>query len=356
MQTAKIKVVTASGSPYQIGYQHGLAAAEEVRFSIDTYQQMFLNYSHLTWVEAKKRSQAYVPYIKEFDPTLLEEMAGIADGAQVTLEDILALNARSEVVMMQGESLDGCTSFASVGAASAEGKAWLAQNWDWKGSQLDSVILLKIKPEQGPEILMVTEAGILGKIGFNSAGLGVCLNALGTQGAPQGVPLHVVLRGILGCEKISDAIGTINGVKNACAANYLVAHKNGEAVDIEKAPTDFDVFYAEKDYLAHSNHFLSSKLQVVDTSRLMAPDSFIRVGRANKLLARAYGRIDGETIKKILTDHVEYPDSICRHDDPLDQPQFRMCTVFSVMMNLSEATMFLAKGKPCETSYQEYVL
>ena len=41
---------------------------------------------------------------------------------------------------------------------------------------------------------------------------------------------------------MSDAIQKINAQPNACAANYLLAAKCGEALDVEKSPVDFEVF------------------------------------------------------------------------------------------------------------------
>ena len=55
----------------------------------------------------------------------------------------------------------------------------------------------------------LTEAGILGKIGLNDAGLGVCLNLLSTtaDGGRDGTPIHVLLRQMLqSCRSVDDAI------------------------------------------------------------------------------------------------------------------------------------------------------
>lgn len=58
------------------------------------------------------------------------------------------------------------------------------------------VILLEIDQTPRPNILMATEAGIVGKIGLNSEGLGVCLNLLGPEhNTMRGVPIHIILRG-----------------------------------------------------------------------------------------------------------------------------------------------------------------
>lgn len=360
MSEMKMRLIECSGTPYEIGFAHGSKAKEEVLKSIATYKVMFKDYGNLEWEEAKRRSNSYIDYINQFSPDLMEEMRGVAEGAGVELQDILALNARSEVIMVPPEAhtpvpSDGCTSLSVSGDSSKDGHILLAQNWDWKDSQLDSLIVLKINRTDKPSITMVTEAGIIGKIGCNSAGLGVCLNALGTPDKPEGVPLHVVLRGILDQEKVSDAIEKVNSLKNACAANYQIAHKNGACVDLEKAPTDFEVTYAENGLLAHTNHFITPRLyHINDASRLMVHDTFVRLGRTRFLMNKYNGNIDVDVIKTILTDHVDYPDSICSHNDPKDDIGHRCCTVFSIIMDLTEGKILVAKGQPCSSQYYEY--
>mgnify|MGYP002115340558 CR=1 FL=1 len=66
------------------------------------------------------------------------------------------------------------------------------------------MIMMKITQKNGrPTIFMVTEAGIIGKTGFNSAGVGLYLNALSTDQAPKGLPLHMAMRGSQGSYQIS---------------------------------------------------------------------------------------------------------------------------------------------------------
>ena len=55
------------------------------------------------------------------------------------------------------------------------------RNWDWKSAASVSLISLDIlayAPTNRPRIKMMTEAGVIGKIGVNSHGISVMLNAL----------------------------------------------------------------------------------------------------------------------------------------------------------------------------------
>lgn len=53
-----------------------------------------------------------------------------------------------------------------------EDASYLAQNWDWMEAQKKNPIVLTITQAEKPTIKMVTEAGLIGKIGLNSAGVG----------------------------------------------------------------------------------------------------------------------------------------------------------------------------------------
>jgi len=67
----------------------------------------------------------YQPYLSGNFPKYVTEMQGVADGAGVEYEDILAMNVRTEIAF--GAFNDGCTALSWK----AGEKSLLAQNWDW---------------------------------------------------------------------------------------------------------------------------------------------------------------------------------------------------------------------------------
>lgn len=353
--------VEIEGTPYEIGYQHGSIFKEKVAGTIACYQEMFRDYSNLEWERAKELSLKFRDIIMEYNPDYMEEIKGVADGSGFSFEDILALNCRSELVFV-GNEMDkadgGCTSIGISSDAGAGGQAFLAHNWDWKTSQRNSMIMMKIRQKNGkPDIFMVTEAGIIGKTGVNSAGICLYLNALSTDQAPKGLPLHLAMRGILDCRTLAEAISAAVRLPLGCCANFMIGHKNGECVDIEIENEDFDVLYPKDGILVHTNHFVSPRLPILprkDTCKYKFTDSFTSLGRADKLLRKKGKEISETDIMEVLRDHVEYPSSICRHDD-MEQPKGkRMGTVFSMVVNLTEGKIYFCKGNPCEKSYEEY--
>lgn len=347
--------ITASGTPYEIGFSHGKNAKKQVEISIETYKAMFWDYSGISWEKAKDYASTFIPIIESYDKDLMEEIKGVADGSGFDMMEILALNVRSEIVL-QGNHIDGCTSLALTPDVTNDNNTWIAQNWDWKISQRNAVIILNILQQNKPNIRMVTEAGIIGKLGFNDSGIGVCLNALASDSKPVGLPLHIALRGILNSYTLSDVIATVGKFNLACCANFLVAHSEGEAITIEVGPNDYDVLYAKDGKITHTNHFTSLHLtHFKDTGKFAFPDSHLRLGRVNYLLSKQdkFGLSD---IQEILKDHHFYPDAICRHEDMREETKKRMGTVFSIIMNLSKLELYVSSACPCESEYHLYNL
>ena len=75
-----------------------------------------------------ERATGYLPHVRQHSQDMVEEMEGIAEGAGVTLEEVLFLQVRTHL-MKPPEG--GCTAFALEPGASGTGGALIGQNWDW---------------------------------------------------------------------------------------------------------------------------------------------------------------------------------------------------------------------------------
>ncbi|MET3289811.1 UNVERIFIED_CONTAM: isopenicillin-N N-acyltransferase-like protein [Brevibacillus sp. OAP136] len=350
-----------SGTAFERGKQLGHLAKQQIVHNVETYKVLFWEMAKVKWEAARANSVQYISWIERYDAEILEEIRGISIGAELDLLDLIVLNARSEIITnLAGKDVpaDGCTSMAAVPEITTGQEMLLGQNWDWNNRIKQGMIVLEIDQTPRPAILMVTEAGIVGKIGMNSAGVGVCLNFLGTTERQMGVPIHIVLRGILNSHTLPQAIGQVARLTRGTSANYLIAHKEGEVVDVETTSTNYDVLYPDHGWLVHANHFIGPRsILIEDTARIMSPDSHLRQGRASKLLTRYGNDVDTAAFKHIFSDHAASPDGICRHGEtqPVDlgRPMISS-TVFSIVMNLSEGTFELSGGQPCTEDYKKY--
>ncbi|MGQ9533155.1 MAG: C45 family autoproteolytic acyltransferase/hydrolase [Desulfotomaculales bacterium] len=355
--SGRLPEVTIEGPAYERGYQYGRKCRDRIMVSVETYRRMMASYAGLSWDEALRRAHEYELPILRYDREIFEEMSGLAAGSDLPLAAVLALNARSELTLTGNTPWAECTAVAVAPEASGDGNTWLAQNWDWVGRQREALLLLRIKQPGRPSVVMITEAGLVGKIGLNEAGVGVCLNALFVPEVRAGVPVHVVLRGILNATSLSAAVAAVTRVGMAGAANFLIGDDQGEVVDFEALPSVCVPLHPEDGWLVHTNHLLGPHDLPVDRGLRALPDSVVRFGRARRLLTlrRArQGKFDLRDIQALLADHAGYPSSICRHPDPEREEIFRLETVCSLLMNLQERKLFVAFGNPCRTSYAQY--
>ena len=356
-----IPVFELSGNSYEIGYGVGAQAKKYVLNCVQSYKDMFWAFNGLDWEKCKKLAQQYIPTIESYDPDYIEEMKGIADGAGLTFDDILLLNCRSEVVLRGNADLppDGCTAIA-VTPERTGGSTYIGQNWDWKPSQRDSMIIVKINQTANdkPNLVLLTEAGIIGKYGMNSYGLGFCFNAMSVNEFPHGgLPLHIALRGAMDSQNLCEAALKVTKMQLGCSVNFMIASADGEAIDIEISNDDFDILYPEKSIIVHANNFKSLRLPrhpYRETSKAKWPDTFIRTGRAEKLMRAIEGDIKPQDFMKVFSDHADFPTSICHHEDPRDPVHNRLGTVTSFIMDLNRMEMYVALGSPCMARYQLY--
>jgi isopenicillin-N N-acyltransferase-like protein len=360
--------ICVSGSSRECGRQYGQAASGAISESLAAYEALFRYYSNIDWAEARKRALAYVPAVEAYGSRYLEEMAGIAEGAACDFEDILALNVRSELryagpvsaltqsASPQGTDRGECTAVVALPSATADGHTLLAQNWDWKTHARVTNLLLEVHQKEGPDYVTLVEAGLLAKAGMNDCGLGLVTNTLVSsldRGEP-GVPYHVVLRSILDCESISDALGRVLSASRSSSANYLLASGDGLAVNLECLQGDSAGVLAEAPHdglFAHANHFRHAHASARDLGLLLIPDSFFRQERLDDLLRER--PISVPLLQAALRDHANHPDGICAHEHEDEQDFLRSATISSLIMDLSATRMWVADGNPCQRPYFE---
>ncbi len=358
--------IRVEGSAAERGRAYGEQALDRVRRSIEAYGEVFRHYAGWDWAKVTSEAMRYREPIERFGPTYLEEMKGVAEGAGVPFEDVLAINVRTEVMFAAkarssrsgGRRVDGCSAFAVLPEASMDGHTLIGQNWDWLLHAFETVVVLEARQEAGPDFVTVVEAGLLAKTGMNSSGIGLVTNALVTEldrGEP-GVPYHLVLRGILDAENLSDALAIAQRGFRSSSANYLVATTDGLAVDIEAMPGDFSalrLLFPTDGVLLHTNHFLSSSFDHTDVSLWVMPDSPFRLERLRAAIGRVDGKLSSDDFRSFLADHANHPSGICCHPDARMDIYDRGATVASVLMDLDERRMWVADGHPCTNPYRE---
>ncbi|ATY58857.1 Peptidase acyl-coenzyme A:6-aminopenicillanic acid acyl-transferase [Cordyceps militaris] len=346
------KIITCAGTSYEIGFAHGSGAAAEIHGNIAIYVDFFQDRAKISWAQARERASAYLPLLSAKYPEILDEMRGIADGAGqgLTMPDILTLNTRSELGLTN--VADGCTCLSQQGP---DGRIFLAQNWDWLPVHL---VVLHIVPATSPlQLQFMSEAGLVGKIGLNSAGVGTLLNGIlaGALSTAR-LPIHVLLRRVLQfAASFAEALAVMDAYGLASTCNIVVADAQGRAASVECSPRGNAVIPLQGEpfpSVGHTNHLyaIDSRFGVVDYPE---HNSFTRLARLRELtmLDRENGVPPSfDSIRMRLCDRQGAPYSICL-DGPSDQDVGldRVTTVSTIIMELSRGVVQLTVGRPCDS-------
>jgi isopenicillin-N N-acyltransferase-like protein len=388
--------VNISGEPHQRGVQYGQAAEAQIRHSIASYSRLFAFDVARDWHDIQTEALTYVPLLERSVPDLVEEMRGIAAGSGREFAEIVALNARTELLRgahgtgghpdraaaaernrlagvpshptpAEAVSIDAippedrgeCTTVA-VQPSQAGGETLLAQTWDWNGEQRPACLMLQVDAPGIPTVLMMTEGGIIGKIGLNSAGVGVSLNILNSKadGQVPGMPVHILLRRLLQCTSVAEGIEIAREVPAGGSSCITIADTTGQVVSLEVTPAGVGIVEPQDGLLVHTNHCLTQ--EAVRGEREKAPLAMAgtrgRFARAEQLLQQVPRPIDVPTLTEILRDHEGVPVPICRH--PMQNlPVIAQAeSVTGIVLDIGRRTMHVAAGIPCTVPFEPIAL
>jgi len=299
-----------------------------------------------------EEASRYVEPLEKLYPRYFEELKGIAEGSGLHFLDVLALNVRTEInfglFADKSKNIDiasdGCTSLGWL----IGGKSYLSQNWDWMIEQSQNIILCHIsQPGTNiPDISMVTEAGILGKIGLNSKGVGCCLNAIRCRGVDRSkLPIHFALRTVLESESREQAIAAIKSAGIAGSGHILVGDATGSTGLECTSKWVKELAMDEKGRVCHSNHLILDHPDVSEPPWL--GDSPLRLERIKDITANMMDPTFTE-IFEIFKDTEGYPASINRKTEGNCITQ----TLFNIVMDLSDRNAQVTVGRPTEYSEQ----
>ncbi|MBL4639313.1 MAG: hypothetical protein JKY57_02165, partial [Kordiimonadaceae bacterium] len=178
-------IFDVSGSAAARGKQYGRQAGDLIRVSANIYKNVF-EQKGISWEKACDLARYFMPQIEQYNPDLLTEIKAVAEGAELPAEEIVAINARTEIMYgtrrqakKEAETdIDGCTGAIAKADITANGHTIHGQNWDWRDECADAAMVLRIRPDIGPDIMTFVEAGILARCGMNSDGIAITGNHL----------------------------------------------------------------------------------------------------------------------------------------------------------------------------------
>jgi isopenicillin-N N-acyltransferase like protein len=290
-------------------------------------------------------------------PDLLAEIDAIAEGAGVPADDLVAINARTE--LLAGGARPECSVIGVSAARSELSGPLLAQNWDWHPDLGPSLVLWTVKDRGGAWFTTLTEAGVLAKIGMNSRGLAICLNLLvsSLERGDAGVPIHLLIRRLL--ERSGDLASATAAVRGSCysASTAISVASSRDPFDdlrtFELSPAGVSMLEPEDGVLLHTNHFRALPAGSEDRYRRDWPDTVRRLDELQYRFAELAPDlpVSVDFIKRRLASHEGGDIAICCHDRSNPSYADRQETLASVLIVPGEQRMWVAPGSPCTHSY-----
>jgi len=346
MKEKRIPFVTINAKDnYEFGFKLGKALRKNIQFRLEKNKEIYkkkccreADFSVLI-----EKSKKFIPVVKRNFPNLLEEAKAIAEGAQVSFEELFVLMCDEEIVNF--ETLR-CTSIA---VRTEDNSILLGHNEDWIPEyRKDGLFLVKGKIKNNKFLALSYMGSLAGSAcGINSFRVAYSDNSLDTDKFTYGVPRSFHLRALLESKNPKQAIKILNK-GGSIISNTTMVFSNISILGIEEHWNSQETF-RNKDVFIHTNHTISKKLQTkaqkADTS------SIKRYNRAVELVSKQKS-LNIEILKKILRDH---KGNICDHFDRKDKLKSAP-TIASIIMNPKDKWIMLAEGNPCKSKYRKYNL
>lgn len=343
-------IIHVYGDHQDAGRNHGEKLKKQIEKSFELYKKFL--FMDVPDIELSEIGKQYLERIFNFNEAYAFEIEGIASGAGVDPWQIALLNSRNEAhhLLKGRQKQNECTTLflPKVGI--------LGQNWDWVQNFEELLAIIIHERRDGHKILQMTEPGVIGKIGLNSSGLGVCLNFLVGRNNCVGIPVHILLRSVLDSGSIEEAEEIIKNAEVASFSNLLGADHSGRFFDFEFFKENKALVHYQYGIPYHTNHYLNDfdtidPNDMDDREKYLYEDSKIRCLQVEKLLGKAQ------------IQHIELAKNILGNEDNGNHAiysrykqiaGFSIGTVCSVVMDLINCTMYITKGNPTNTPYSTF--
>lgn len=357
-----LRQIELKGSAYEMGRQHGEQLKDSVRqlarIRLALAQRFATEHGvEVTEEECREVARRQLPLHEQYSRASFDEWRGIADGAEMPIEDVFFANALTDFQDLLWQrvpsEVHGCTSFAVGPEATADGATYIGQTWDMHASAEDFIAVFHRLPEEGPESLTMTTAGCLTLVGVNAAGVAVCNNNLRPRDARDGVIYLAMLHEALQQTDWESALAAITDAPRCSGHNYIVGHESGARANIETTAAKCDVDRVDLPRYVHTNHYLAESLIPWEDPTNESGSSKHRLERLRTRFAENDAPLTPTALRGLLSDHDGGQSlCICRHGTGEDA---RSCAF--VVADPRGRRLVAALGPPCHDSeFQEFSL
>ena len=234
---ASLYLVEIAGDSRARGRQHGRLLREPIERAMAFYRDFFRIHLQMTPAEMRQRASRYLQPTAAMSPALMQEIEGIADGAEQKLEDIMALAARYEITF-EKVKLGECSNVFVGPQRAADGQPILGMNWDWRPEVMDFRAVITARCDDMLDHIVVTECGQPGKYGLNAAGVAAIETGLACS-QPHSVGRQLfalVIRNALAQTTLDSARSAIREHPPEATISFFLADDAGRVCNIEATP------------------------------------------------------------------------------------------------------------------------
>lgn len=336
--------------PRERGLEFGAAHADGVRRTAATYAGLFARRGEPGF-DARSWAGRFREAIGDVDPEALAEISGIAEGAGVDELDVVAINARTEILAKADPR--GERECSTVLVTANDAPAYAVQTWDWYAGMADNWLQWRIplvddQTADNGWLETVTEYGLLAKIGVSSRGVGVMLNMLhheSDENDDVGFPVHLLSRRILSRSTSYDESEAMCRELAVAASTSLTVLDRTAGATIELFPDGPGVLRPTDGLLVRTNHFVSEAGRDGCLTYADYPSTRIRNEWLEKVLRRQAPSSPHDVVKAM--DHHDPAGGVCRHPEP-DLPQWkRTATLATVVVEPGVPRLRARSGGPC---------
>ena len=367
-----VQVVQLRGDHYLMGYQHGqqvkplrpaIIKAIETRLAQIAQDNPDESFERLV----RKTRQV----VRQVDPAIVSFIRGQADSLGFDfdwlfryslvnfLRDALATPQKPASDSTSDKiGVEGCTTWAARGSATAAGQPLLVKNRDYFLEHLPLQIVVRAESANGYGCLYVTSAGNPGVFvaGLNEMGLAVADTHVPCPDVGPGLPTYALSMHILEEHStVESALAYLQSIPRLGRNNLVLADAAGQIAVFENSHHHWAVLKAEGDYVIATNHFNSAIMKdcLIETEPpSLQGNTWWRYQKIKDVLTRAYGQIDIELAKRLMASHDNKLAAICRH--PL--PESKTSTISTIILLPVPRQMLFHHGPSCQGAYESFIL
>ena len=330
MTLPPIPLIRAAGSHLEVGRQIGAATAAEMRRMAEApFDRVLI--------------ERYRAVTLEHAPWIVKELDGAAAGSGL---DPLAVFAASVEELAPAEAPTGCSDLVVTGARTADGHLLVAHTNDLCAEDEVGIVAVEWRVPREP-VVFTLGSGPWISVGWNDAGLSVTGNEVSPNDERVGIPRLLQVRDVLTRRTLPEAVDAALHPARSSAYNWVLAHRDGQAANVEASATSAGIDEPDDGFLTHTNHYDRNDMRAFERAGDYT-SSCTRLDRARELATG--GDFTVARLRELLSDHANGENAICRHGD---EPK-AVKTVFWCVADVTAGEITYGRGNPCDSEAQVY--